>query len=975
MSTIKISELATNAISLTDFFAKADASGLANKNTVQGLSNFLNTVGTLAYRGVLLAADAAVTLDGIYVAGDAGTYTNNGGLVITVNDQIVLISITGTQTVFEKVEIPITLTIDAVPTSGSLNAVESNGVFNELSSKADTYIGKNKFNYQDTDILDTSYFSNSIGNIETGATANNSLITEYIPILAGQVLYSVNMWDGSGVHHELTDNYKLNPTYVSAISAKTVTASADGFVRISLSTNQTNAGTTQIELGTSATAFEPYYKSISKDNIIEVNESAIPDTITRNTQLSVYDKLVVGKNKYNINDVDIYDIAYFSNSSGNIETGASANNSLITEYIPILAGQVLYSVNMWDGSGVHHELTDTNKLNPTYVASIGAKTVTATIDGFVRISMNVNKASSTNTQIELGTSATAFEPYLFGINKDLIPKEIARVSEVTESLTEITVKRLGVSGVDADFCGLNAIGDALASITDASELKRYKLLVEGYFLFTLQTDFIYVDRQYDEPTIIVGKDYVDIEGFGTERTVVAVELDAGQTFTGGKVYTDFQPVMWNCNAKLSNIAIIGKNCRYAIHIESGNLANDAILDFEHLYINFKGNQGFSGGNGNAIGTGMREGQTWNFKNCRIDNYGGSPFGMHTMLSPLEKGGEINLIDTTINGGDIFFNSYPNNKIVNVNLLSNSYSKDLKISYQFYYDNGSVLADYSEVKIRSNTEPLLFSNSTTTKGQGLRIKSKSTGINSKVVFDETSTAFNLIVGDSTQIIESVNNQLNKTQYGYQWKDGGIGLSGYAIGSLDIDESNTSKTNSLGVLLGDCSTVNKTLSLDIDGTTYNIVFNENFTAQNNAYVITKIVAVVGAFADVDAFYVGREYYPEFNNMSNMINADSTAILAGMGVVYISATEMRRAVNSDNRIDGICLYDTTINDRGRVIEKGKINSLNSGLRFSTSESIPTSRSFGDELGISATDGVFSLASTPKLLRAVGENVLEII
>ena len=140
MSTIKISELATSAISLTDFFAKADSAGLANKNTVQGLSNFLNTVGTLAFRGVLLAADAAVTLDGIYVAGDSGTYTNNGGLVIDVSNQIVLISITGTQTVFEKVEIPVSIVKDATPTEGSANPVESGGV-----SKFIKVVGNNIF--------------------------------------------------------------------------------------------------------------------------------------------------------------------------------------------------------------------------------------------------------------------------------------------------------------------------------------------------------------------------------------------------------------------------------------------------------------------------------------------------------------------------------------------------------------------------------------------------------------------------------------------------------------------------------------------------------------------------------------------------------------------------------------------------------------------------------------------------------------
>ena len=975
MSTIKISELATSNIALTDFFAKADATGVASKNTVQELSNLLKTVDDTAFKGSIAIADVP-SENGWYFASESGTYTNCGGLVIDTTDNIAIIIVSGTFDTFNKIDIPVNITIDAIPTSGSSNAVESNGVFNELSSKANTYIGKNKFNYQDNTILDTSYFSNSSGNIETGATADNSLITEYIPVTAGDVLYSVDMWNGSGVHHELTDNYKLNPSFVAAISAKTVTVTIDGFVRISLSTNQTNAGATQIELGTSATAFEAFYKSISKDDIIEVNESAIPDTITRNTQLSAYNKLVVGKNKFNYQDNTILDTSYFSNSGGNIETGVTADNSLITEYIPVVAGQVLYSVDMWDGSGVHHELTDTDKLNPTYVSAISAKTVTVTIDGFVRISLSTNQTNAGNTQIELGTSATTFEPYLLGIDSSKIQPDIARVSDIpTETITEITVKRLGTSGIDADFCGLNAIGDALASITDASATKRYKLLVEGYFLFTLQTEFIYEDRQFSEPTIIVGKDYVDIEGFGKEKTVVSVELDSTQTFTGGKVYTDFQPVMWNCNAKLSNMALIGENCRYTMHIESGNLADDATLDFESLFINFKGSQAMGGGNGNAVGTGMRSGQVWNFKNCEIITNNGSPFGMHTALDSTDKGGEINLINSSIDGNKMFFNSYPNNNLVNVNLLSNNYSEDLRISYSFYYDNGSVLADYGEVRIRSNQKPLLFNNASALKGQGLRVKSKSTGVSSKVSFSETSTAFNVIIGDSNQIVEVENNQLNKTIFGYQYKDGGVGLNGYAIGSLDIDEANTSRTNSLGVMLGDCSTVNKTLTLDVDSTTYNVVFNENFTSQNNAYVIAKIVAVIGTVADVDAFYVGHEYYPEFNDMSNMINSDTTAILKGMGIVFTSSTQMRRATNSDNRIDGICLYDTVIGEKGRVVKKGRVYSNATTQRFRTLEDDTVSRNFGSELGISATDGVFSLISTPKLLRCVETNVLEII
>ena len=135
MSTIKVNELATSAISLTDFFVKANSAGLANKNTIQEMSNFIGTIGSLGLRGVLLAADAAVTLDGIYIAGDTGTYTNNGGLVIDVSNQIVLITITGTQTVFAKAEIPITLTIDTTVIDGSANAVSGGAVFDAFKVK------------------------------------------------------------------------------------------------------------------------------------------------------------------------------------------------------------------------------------------------------------------------------------------------------------------------------------------------------------------------------------------------------------------------------------------------------------------------------------------------------------------------------------------------------------------------------------------------------------------------------------------------------------------------------------------------------------------------------------------------------------------------------------------------------------------------------------------------------------------------
>ena len=115
MSTIKFNELASKGtITLTDLLAIADANGVVYKSTTQKLQTFLNTIGTIGYQGVLLAASATASADGIYLAGDSGTYTNNGGLVVNLSNTITFISVTDTQTTFSKVEIPLTVNSETI---------------------------------------------------------------------------------------------------------------------------------------------------------------------------------------------------------------------------------------------------------------------------------------------------------------------------------------------------------------------------------------------------------------------------------------------------------------------------------------------------------------------------------------------------------------------------------------------------------------------------------------------------------------------------------------------------------------------------------------------------------------------------------------------------------------------------------------------------------------------------------------------
>jgi hypothetical protein len=111
-----------------------------------------------------------------------------------------------------------------------------------------------------------------------------------------------------------------------------------------------------------------------------------------------------------------------------------------------------------------------------------------------------------------------------------------------------------------------------------------------------------------------------------------------------------------------------------------------------------------------------------------------------------------------------------------------------------------------------------------------------------------------------------------------------------------------------------------------------------------------------------------------MAVKTNTDSSVILAGMGVIFTN-DGMRKAYNSDNRIDGICLYDTVVGEKGRIIKKGQLYTYSSGQRFRVLEDASAYRPVGTELGISATDGMFSASATPKVLRAVEENVFKIL
>ena len=126
---VKLNELPDESISLTDLIAKSDTNGLMTKTNIEKLANYIGAISTSGMKAAIESTSAAPAEDGLYPCTESGTYTNFGGEIVDITSQLVFISVSESQTVFTLVEIPVNTALDSVPTDGSTNAVESDGVY------------------------------------------------------------------------------------------------------------------------------------------------------------------------------------------------------------------------------------------------------------------------------------------------------------------------------------------------------------------------------------------------------------------------------------------------------------------------------------------------------------------------------------------------------------------------------------------------------------------------------------------------------------------------------------------------------------------------------------------------------------------------------------------------------------------------------------------------------------------------------
>lgn len=820
----------------------------------------------------------------------------------------------------------------------SVSAWEYVGKIGDLAQKADKdsvndllkkQIDKNKFNPSDPTIEFGYYWESTNGMRLESATSFNILIkckpdTDYVFTIGDE-------------HYCFLDS---NKSYISGLLNSTTFKTPVGCYYIRISTNVVYLGMElQLEEGIAPTLFERYREepsdfvtTIEKNKLIQFSETKTANLFNKNT-------VTPGK--------------YANYANGNLDNAA---NYCASDFIEILPG-TSYSRKYADQMAFYNSefafisgaLYDNTIFSPLTAKYMRISTLIANIDDQMLVKGNSIPTVYINPTVKI----------VENIN-------ISRENVIDYNEQTIIVKSSGTKGVDCDFSGNNAIKEAFDSIIDASQYNRYKILATGLFKAESVEEYI----AHTNTSFIDGKPFVSLIGIGGCVIDCSLPDNLGVNFN----YGGYQSMWWHSSyGLLKDVKVFAKNLRYAIHIDGGPTGNsNYITNIEECHVEHRGNSNHATNwvSCNAIGVGMSQGMTLSYlKNTLISWY--VPVYAHNAIT-CNKSAKIEvknsqLINPTYDWAFMLQNMGSTQKdelIIENNNCCGGFIFEINSDY---YGGGTSNRDVfkpnrNDFKITGHgNSKMLFTHRF--DGKVLRITGNQPGLGKKIELDTSSTAFDFI-------FKSIENNLKYDFFkyhfdgGYLFVEGFTSLKPYTLGQLDVSEQQGGGQTycSLGKRLGNCSVVNKILTVVVDGiTSINVVFNKNYDgtaagaapAYSNAQIIAEINDAIAGYAICDEYCFSNEYYPELSDVnSTEQNTSGEDVLSGMAVVKI-AGRIRKATSADKFITGIAIDDIPNKAYGRIIKNCYI-STNQNIRFfakitGTATCIP-----GDKFLVSATPGL---------------------
>jgi len=416
-------------MALTPYYTKAESDALDKEVLGASANGIISSINT---------SSAVPTQDGLYPCTESGTYTNFGGEVVSLDNQIVSILVENNLATFtqivSQITTPIANTLDLINDSEDL--FTGRAIHRNIRYKADLEVGKNLFNINDSEISIGSFVSSN-GVLLANASYN---VTGYIPITPStqhvvSYKHHIGYYDENKVFISLSLSSEPTPT-VSPVGAY--------YARCTVLAS-TEWSEFQFELGTVATSFEPYSLTISSDNL-DLTALSTKEDLYRNTQYK-YD-LLPGTNLFNINDSDIA-IGSFLSSQGGLISNASYN---VTGYIKILPStqytvSYKHHVAYYDESLNFISFSNSTETNPILTSPSGAYYIKCTV---------LAATEWSEFQFQVGSSETPFEPYSLRIDSTNAINEVLEKFDIHNIQNYSVVQTSTVLSLDIiDYKGLN----------------------------------------------------------------------------------------------------------------------------------------------------------------------------------------------------------------------------------------------------------------------------------------------------------------------------------------------------------------------------------------------------------------------------------------------------------------------------------------------------------------------------------------
>jgi len=458
--------------------------------------------------------------------------------------------------------------------------------------------------------------------------------------------------------------------------------------------------------------------------------------------------------------------------------------------------------------------------------------------------------------------------------------------------------------------------------------------------------------------------YATIKGYGSTKPVIHYAGADGDTHANNETF-------WiKRDAVIDGVRVTIRNGRYAIHAESGSIANGATQDCKVVIKNSEvehfGNVNNNWATQSAWGSGISSG--WHVRSeNNIYRAPTSAFFYHTNSGFSKPTLVENIGDTFINTN----NSANSNIAIDIQPMGSGQKDqhrligctiDGMLRYTVYAWQHTTIdyqpANHCEIECSGyGNTPAVFR--VTDFGRALRIRAVA-GAGSSVI----------VSGDAVPVIFGTVRSFPGVENLPAYIDGTFDVSGVGVGpSANIF------ITSLGKRLGNCTSVNKTLTVTVNGgAPTSIVFNQDYTNVDNATVIAAIQSAVGAtsLAVVDTYAPGELYHPRLTDEERTLYNPSATIGIPKGSVLAfdgSRKFVRLMTSSDaaSLFAGVALEDIYPLTFGRVKTRGWL--WLPYVRMSAG-----SLTFGATMSVGATPGRVDAGGSQGLLRAVRTEAVEV-